>query len=296
MNKMKHSLLFSLGLVYGALMNGLIFGIQQTIYSFIRLFPLLLNIFLFLVVAWAPAVILNLVLGDVMLATWLGIGISSALVAGSLTPNSALFLMAYTIVFPVIVLTILGTSMLMDGIGIGLLVAGTLAAGWGMLFGVAKGTWHCAKDFSNNGIIRGLSSPFRLMKALFLNSPHFLQEYYTQATSISKEQLEVTASAEIEQYAAVLESKTLLPNDPLSIITEYAIDETHFDNLSAKDAISQYIEGPLYSPSTGPKLSATDVSGLIRLHFFGSTEKQNESMNTTEDLVASTDRSTLAVL
>jgi hypothetical protein len=78
----------------------------------------------------------------------------------------------------------------------------------GLLYGIGyaltKGTWHCAMDFYNHGLIKGLASPFKFLRAswndMFKHDNALLIEYY-KSTDISFLEKQRAAKQAIEDKA-----------------------------------------------------------------------------------------------
>ncbi|MCE3237569.1 MAG: hypothetical protein K0R24_550 [Gammaproteobacteria bacterium] len=73
-------------------------------------------------------------------------------------------------------------------LGILIGTAATIGFVGGVLYGLVTGSWHCAMDFYNNGFIRGLSSPFRFLSALWnykINNNYTELRTYYSSTNIN---------------------------------------------------------------------------------------------------------------
>lgn len=195
-----------------------------------------------------------------------------------------------------------GSSSKLDGIMgavTAVVIVGAAVTGFmlGITYGLLAGSWHCAMDFYNNGLLRGLSSPFRFLSARWShdinNDSRQLGEYY-KSTDLSfleqKKAVEIAILKRAEKIHQAINNETNegFPNRMSQLIAEYDTSPPDIKfTPSMPDSIARTIEEnalpqtiairPANTHTAADFFTAEEAALLIHRHPFFAEQKGEHS-------------------
>ncbi len=128
--------------------------------------------------------------------------------------------------------------------------AATIGFAGGILYGFLTGSWHCGMDFYNNGILRGLSSPFRFLSARWnydiKNSTTDLQAYYESTRTDFWAEGQIKAKHCVEKRSEEIHiainkevAPKVFPARISQLIAALEVSPDEMDVSTAADTVSQ---------------------------------------------------------